>query len=86
MFQTKVKLLGHDIYKENTVPIDRAIKSTYKFLDEMKDRKQFQRFLGSLNHIFYFYKNLAKDCEPLYKRLMKNPSTWFKEHTKENKK
>ncbi|KAL5865604.1 hypothetical protein ACOSQ3_003118 [Xanthoceras sorbifolium] len=34
------------------------------FPDEIKDKQQLQRFLGSLNYLADFYKDLAKDAKP----------------------
>ncbi|KAG5587062.1 hypothetical protein H5410_047496 [Solanum commersonii] len=48
------------------------------FADEMEatfdlyHRTQLQRFLGSLNYISPFYKNLSRDLAPLYDRLKKD--------------
>ena len=40
------------------------------------------RFLGSVNYIPDYYKNLAIDYAPLYERLRKNPPPWADRHTK----
>lgn len=82
IFQTKIRFLGHDIYQGKIRPIDRAIAFADKFLDKIIDKKQLQRFLGSLNYIADFYKELAIDAAPLYKRLNKKPSEWSEECTK----
>ena len=50
--------------------------------DEIKDKKQLQRFLGCLNYVSDFFPNLRKLCAPLYQRLRKNSVPWTEEHTK----
>ena len=52
-----------------------------RFPDEIKDKTQLQRFLGSLNYIHDYYPNLATDTAILYSRLRKNPPTWSPDHT-----
>jgi len=52
-----------------------------KFPDEIKDRKQLQKFLGCLNYVSDFFPKLRQLCAPLYKRLRKNPSPWTNEDT-----
>lgn len=81
LFQTEIRFLGH-IIKEGTIfPIDRIIAFAGKFPDEIKEKTQLQRFLGSLNCIADFYKDLAKDAKPLFERLRTNPHEWSNEHT-----
>ncbi|KAG5571196.1 hypothetical protein H5410_060962 [Solanum commersonii] len=53
-------------------PIQTSIDFASKFPDVITDRTQLQRFLGSLNYIFPFYKNLSRDLVPLYGRLNKD--------------
>ena len=81
LFQDKIWFLGHNIYKGTLSPIDRAIQSTDKFLDEIKDKNQLQRFLGSLNYVSDYFQGLRKICRPLYKRSEKNPLPWTDRHT-----
>ena len=73
LFKDKILFLGHNIYKGTLSPIDRAIQFADKFLDEIKDKNQLQRFLGSLNYVSDYFQGLRKICRPLYKRLEKNP-------------
>ena len=40
-----------------------------------------QRFLGCLNYISNYFKDLRIIYEPLYKRLRKNEPTWTENHT-----
>ena len=82
LFQTTIRFLGFNISQGNVVPIQRSIEFASKFPDEIKDKTQLQRFLGSLNYISDYYKNLALDCAPLHNRLKKNPLPWTEEHTK----
>ena len=51
LFQTKIRFLGHNIQFSKIQPIDRAIQFVDKFSDEILDKTQLQRFLGSLNYI-----------------------------------
>ena len=52
-----------------------------KFPDEIKDKTQLQRFLGSLNYVAAFYPNLRILIKPLFQRLKKNPIPWSDIHT-----
>ena len=51
LFQTAVRFLGFDIKQGVIKPIDRAIQFAEKFPDEILEKTQLQRFLGSLNYI-----------------------------------
>ena len=51
LFQTTVRFLGHNIHNGTIIPINRSVEFTSKFIDEIKDKTQLQRFLGSLNNI-----------------------------------
>ncbi|CAN4119567.1 unnamed protein product [Withania somnifera] len=68
-FQTNVRFLGHNICQGKIIPIQRSIEFASKFPDIITDRTMLQRFLGGLNYISPFYKNLSKDLAPLYERL-----------------
>ena len=81
LFQDKIRFLGHNIYRGTLSPIDKAIQFAEKFSDEIKDKNQLQRFLGSLNYISDYFQGLRKICRPLYKRLEKNPPPWTDIHT-----
>ena len=80
LFQDKIRFLGHNIYQGKITPIDRAIQFADKFSDEIKDKNQFQRFLGSLNYVSEYFHNLRKICRPLFERLQNNPSPWTDTH------
>ena len=58
LFQTKIRFLGYEIYPGKIKPIQRAIEFATKFPDEIKDKTQRQRFLGSSNYVAEFYPNL----------------------------
>ena len=81
LFQTKIRFLGHNIYQGTIKPIQRALQCTDKFPDEIKDRKQLQRFLGCLNYVSDFFPDLRQICAPLYNRLRKNLKPWSSQHT-----
>ena len=81
MFQTKVHFLGYDISEGQIRPIDRAIQFADKFPDVITDKTQLQRFLGSLNYVVDFYKDMRKQCKPLFDRLKSNPPPWSDVHT-----
>ena len=76
LFQTKVRFLSYYIVEGQIHPIDRVIQ----FADVITDKTQFQRFLRSLNYIANFYKDLRKQCKPLFDRLQ-NPPPWSDIHT-----
>ena len=81
LFQTKIRFLGHIIEKGKIIPINRSIDFADKFPDEITDKTQLQRFLGSLNYIAPYYKDLIQDTAILYDRLKKNPKPWTPHHT-----
>jgi hypothetical protein len=81
LFQTKIRFLGFDISEGKIRLIDRAIQFVDKFPDVITEKTQLQRFLGSLNYIADFYKDLRKYCKPLFDRLKGNPSPWIDVHT-----
>jgi len=77
LFQIEVRFLGNLICPGKITPIQRSIDFASKFPDVITDRTQLQRFLGSLNYISPFYKNLSRDLAPLYDRLKKDhKSPW----------
>ena len=61
--------------------IQRSIEFSSKFSDEIKDKTQLQRFLGSLNYVLDFYPNLRTIIKPLFAGLRQNPKSWTQEHT-----
>ena len=42
LFHTKIRFLGHDIYRCTIKPIMRSLAFADKFSDEIKDKKQLQ--------------------------------------------
>ncbi|KAI5339377.1 hypothetical protein L3X38_018649 [Prunus dulcis] len=62
LFQINIRFLGFNISQSQITPIDRVIQFTDKFPDQILDKNQLQRFLGSLNYISDFYPNLRKEC------------------------
>nr|KAJ0206236.1 hypothetical protein LSAT_V11C500253870 [Lactuca sativa] len=46
MKSEQLRFLGHDIIKNTMRRITRSLESSTKFLNEIKDKKQLQRFLG----------------------------------------
>lgn len=86
LFQTSIRFLGHDLYQGTYKPICRAIDFSSKFPDEIRDKTQLQRFLGSLNYVADFIPKVRHICEPLYLRLRKNPIPWGDEQTQSVKK
>ena len=81
LFQTKVRFLGYDISKGQIRPIDRAIQFVDKFPDVITNKTQLQRFLGSLNYVADFYKDMRKQCKLLFDQLQSNPPPWSDVHT-----
>ena len=81
LFQTKIRFLGFEIYRGTIKPIQRSIEFGSTFPDEIKDKTQLQRFLGSLNYVSDFYPNLRTTIKPLFSRLKKTPKPWTREHT-----
>ena len=78
---TKVRFLGFDISQGQIRPIDRAIQFADKFPDVIIDKTKLQRFLRSLNYVADFYKDMRKQCKPLFDRLKSNPPPWSDVHT-----
>ena len=51
-------------------------------LSVITDKTQLQRFLGSLNYVSDFYKDVRKQCKLLFNRLKsKPPPPWSDVHT-----
>ena len=81
LFQTKVRFLGYDISEGQIRPINRAIQFADKFPDVITDKTQLQKFLGSLNYVADFYRDMRKQCKPLLDRLKSNPPPSSDVHT-----
>ena len=70
LFQTKIHFLGHDIFQGSIRPIQRSLAFADKFPDEIKDKKQLQRFLGCLNYVSDFFPHLKHYIEDLETTLI----------------
>ena len=81
LFQTKVRFLGYDISEGQIHPIDRAIQFVDKFPNVITNKTQLQRFLRSPNYVANFYKDMRKQCKPLFDRLQSNPPPWSDVYT-----
>lgn len=73
LFQTSIQFLEHQIFQGQITPINWVIKFMENFSDKMIDKTLLQRFLGCLNYISDYYKNLAEDRAILTARLKKIP-------------
>ena len=73
LFQTNIRFLGHQIHQGTIVPIQRFLTFGKNFPNQILDKTQLQRFLGSLNYVSDFYPNLRQICKPLYERLKTPP-------------
>ncbi|KAA0032919.1 Enzymatic polyprotein [Cucumis melo var. makuwa] len=82
LFQTKIRFLGYEINQGIIKPIQRSLEFVDKFPDVIQDKTQLQRFLGCVNYIGDFIRDLRSICLPLYDRLKKNPKPWTDEHTR----
>ena len=81
LFQTKVRFLGYDISEGQIRPIDRAIQFVDKFPYIIIDKTQLQWFLGSMNYVADFYKDMRKQYKPLFDCLQNNPPPWSDVYT-----
>jgi hypothetical protein len=81
LFQTNIRFLGYNIHESKISLINRVIQFVDKFLNEILEKIQLQRFLGDLNYAVDFYQNLRKKCKPLFDRLQTNPPPWTNVHT-----
>lgn len=81
LFQVNIRFLGFNISQSRISPINRVIQFADKFPDQILEKSQLQRFLGSLNYVSDFYQNLRKLCKPLFDRLQSNPPAWTPSHT-----
>ena len=82
LLQTKIRFLGYHIYQETITPTQRSFQFVDKFPNEIKDKKQLQHFLGSLNYVLEFLKDISQLCAQLRQRLKKNLVPWNEQHTK----
>ena len=82
LFQVKIRFLGYEINQGIIKPIQRSLDFADKFPDIIQDKTQLQRFLGCINYIGDFIRDLRSICLPLYDRLKRNPKPWTGEHTR----
>ena len=73
LFQTKIGFLGHNIHQGTIIPINRSIEFANKFLNQILDKTQLQRFLGCLNYVGEFVSYLNNIVKPFHDRPRKNP-------------
>ncbi|RVW91440.1 polyprotein [Vitis vinifera] len=62
LFQTKSKIPRSSYSPRNIHPHSKINEFADKFPDEIKDKKQLQRFLGSLNYVSDFIQDLSQLC------------------------
>jgi hypothetical protein len=79
--KTRIEYLGLILSQGKIEMQEHVLKALSKFPDIILDKKQLQRFLGSLNYIRKFYENQAKDVKCLQKRLSKE-MPWNENMTK----
>ena len=73
LFQTRIRFLGFEIYQGTIKPIHISIEFGSMFPDEIKDKTQLQRFLGSLNYVSDFYPNIRTTIKPLTRLGLNKP-------------
>ena len=66
LFQMRIRFLGHYVFQGTISPIERAIQFANKFLDQIIDKNQFQRFLGCLNYVTDFFPQLSNIIQLLH--------------------
>ena len=76
-----IEFLGYKISKGRVILQEHVLKVFANFPDQILEKVQLQRFLGSLNYIRPFYKGQADDIHLLQQRLKKNPPRWNKDMT-----
>ena len=62
--QAEVQFMGHLLTREGTKP-DKTKVDGIVSMPEPKDKKSVQRYLGMLNYLNKFCKNLSEHCKPL---------------------
>lgn len=81
LFKTMIDFLGYNIQYGSYSVIQRSLIFVDHFPDEITDKNQLQRFLGSLNYISKFLKHCAQERKLLNKCLQKDPIPWNKDCT-----
>lgn len=78
--QTSVKYLGH-IFNTNGMSIDPSRIEAIEKLESPTSKEELQRFLGMVNYIGSFLKNLSLECSNLRQLLKKDvPWQWNKSY------
>ena len=70
LFKREVKFLGHRISNEGLRIDEDRIKAVQE-LPEPKNRKQLQQFMGTMNYMRSYIRNMSAISEPLYALLKK---------------
>ena len=73
-----IEFLGYKISKGQVILQEHVLKVISHFPDQILEKVQLQRFLGSLNYIRPFYKGHVDDIHLLQQRLKKNTPQWNK--------
>ena len=79
--KTEMEFLGFKIQRGQVILQKHVLSIFSHFPDQILDKTQLQRFLGSLNYIIPFYRGQATDIQLLQQRLKKNPVKWSLEMT-----
>ena len=79
--KTEIEFLGLKINKGTVVLQNHVLQCFQNLPNEIMEKTQLQRFLGSLNYIRPFYQGQAADIVLLQRRLRKNPPAWSREMT-----
>ena len=74
--KNEIDFLGFKIQKGQVILQKHVLSVFSHFPDQILEKVQLQRFLGSLNYIRPFYKGQANDIHVLQQRLKKNPPKW----------
>ena len=79
--KTEMEFIGFKIQRGQVVLQKHVLSVFSHFPDQILDKTQLQRFLGSLNYIRPFYRGQATDIQLLQQRLKKNHMKWSSEMT-----
>ena len=79
--KTEKEFLGFKIQRGQVILQKHVLNTFSHFPDQILDKNQLQRFLGSLNYIRPFYKGQAADIHLLQQRLKKSPIKWSSKMT-----
>ena len=67
-----IEFLGYIISKGQVILQEHVLKVFAHFLDQIMEKVQLKRFLGSLNYIRPFYKGKTDEIHLLQQQLKKN--------------